>query len=164
MGYSKSKRVIKRVETYLQQMVAAPAQFEFPADDASKFAYALREGIYSARHFAAVTGEEPYISYAKLHSKYIIRTEGSRVICEPRDVILSVKAQTLGQVTIPEVERPLEIIGAAVMHKAPVMIFSDASDVTLGEDAARVKTWCDKNNYELIISDNHVTLTRKPDA
>lgn len=159
MGYSKSKRVIRRVETYLQQMVDARGQIEFPADDAARFAYELREGINASRHFAA-TGEEPFISYAKLHPKYVIRTKGTRVICEPRDVILSVKAQTLGQVSIPDVVDPLGIIGAAIMHKAPIMIFPDASDETI-IDKSKLQTWCEKNSYELIVADNHVTLTRK---
>lgn len=163
MGYSKSKRAIRRVEPYLEQMVHADAEIQFPAEEPSDFAFKLREGIKASKEYALDVEKqpvEPYISYSGLMSKFIIRVKGPLVICEPRDVIpLARLRQTLGQVSLPEVKDTLGIIGAAITHKAPIMVFPNANASSV--EADRLNFWASNNDYFLVITDNHVTLTKE---
>lgn len=162
MGYSKSKRAIRRVEAYLAQMVKSEAEIQFPAEEPSDFAFKLREGIKASRHFAVEDNHpvEPYASYSRLMTKFIIRVKGPMVICEPRDVVPLVKLrQTLGQVSIAEVKDTLGIIGAAITHKAPIMVFPNANKDTV--EADRLNFWATNNDYYLVIAENHVTLTKE---
>lgn len=167
MTYSKSKRPINKVKTYLDQMVAAKGDLEFPADDPGKFAYSLREGIGASKSFAVTeTGErvEPFASYSTLASKFVIRSKGSVVVCELRDSLPgTIQKDTLAKVSIPNVDNALGIIGAVLMHKAPCMVFPNASLATISDPEKFVK-WANTQNYVVTWSDNHVTLTRLRDA
>lgn len=162
MGYSKSKRAIKKVQPYLEQMVAADGKIEFPVDDASDFAYSLREGIRASVHFALDNEnnpQEPYASFSRLASKFIIRTKGSTVICEPRDIVPIVRLrESMGIMSIPDVVETLGIIGAAIQHKANQIVFPDASSATV--DPIPLYNWAKDHEYYVIISDEHVTLTK----
>lgn len=162
MGYSKSKRAIKRVEPYLQQMVAADGGVEFPVNDPLAFSYQLRDGIKAAKEFAydALQKEvEPYCSYARLNTKFIIRVRGTVIVCELRDVVPVVKLrESMGTMSIPDVEDTLGVIGAAIKHKAPEMVFPSANKDTVA--AVMLFKWASSNGYFLVIADNHVTLTK----
>lgn len=160
MGYAKSsKRPIKRVEELLKQMVNANgSEIRFKVQDAEETAYRLREAFASARFFA--THGEPYISYANLKAKYVVRSNGNIVTCEPREYVPSMQVKKeMATVTIPGVKDTLGIIGAAITHKAPCMVFSDASESTVNEKV--LENWTEQNAYSYDIADNHVTLTKK---
>lgn len=163
MGYSKSKRAIRRVEPYLEQMVAAEGEISFPAEEPSDFAYRLREGIKASTHFALDERKqpiEPYADYAGLSAKYLIRVKGPLVVCEPRDVVPIARLRSsLAQVSIPDVSETLGIIGAAITHKAPSMVFPQANAQTVKAD--RLFVWAQANGYFLVVGDNHVTLTKQ---
>lgn len=162
MGYSKSKRAIRKVESYLQQMVSAVGEIQFADDNPSELAYRIREGYNAARNFALADNQqpvEPYASYQALGAKFIIRVKGNAVICEPRDMLPSFRPkESLGQVNIPDVVDTLGVLGAAIMHKAPLMVFPDATSETV--DPSRINTWAKSNGYFLVVSDSHVTLTK----
>lgn len=159
MGYSSSIRTVKRVEIYLQQMLNSTENIEFPVEDASKFAYQLRDGIRTAKKLSVDKHGmpvEPFATYQRLSAKYIVRTRNNRVVCELRDVVPTV--QLLGKLNLPGIVDTLTIIGAAIKHKAPVMVFPDASSKTV--DETRLKLWAVDHGYDTVVSDNHVTLER----
>lgn len=163
MGYSKSKRAVRKVEPYLVQMVDAQGEIQFPAEEPSDFAYRLREGISASKEHALDQNKnpiEPFARYASLQAKYLIRVKGSMVVCEPRDIVPVARLRaTLGHVNIPDVHDTLGIIGAAITHKAPVMIFPDyKSDIV---DPRRIHAWAQSNGYFLVLSDAHLTLTKE---
>jgi hypothetical protein len=162
VGYTKSKRAIKHVEIYLQQLVVAKGSVEFPVDDASKFAYYLREAFKVAKLFAkdeAGNLVQPFADYAALHARFIVRVKGNTVVCEPRDdVTIPTLREQFTQINIPDVKDTLGIIGAAIKHKASTMVFPHASKETI--DAGRVFHWASNNEYFLVVSENHVTLTK----
>lgn len=163
MGYSKSKRAVRKVEPYLVQMVDAQGEIQFPAEEPSDFAYRLREGIYAAKENALDQQKnpvQPFAQYASLNAKYLIRVKGPMVVCEPRDIVPIARLRvTLGHVNIPEVHDTLGIIGAAITHKAPVMIFPDAKSELI--EPRKVYTWAQTNGYFLVLSDAHLTLTKE---
>lgn len=154
MGYSKSKRAIRRVETYLQQLVAAESKIDFPGEDTAKLAYYIREGITASRAFTSEG--EPYISYARLNAKFVVRVKGSVVSCEPRDEV-NIPAG-LGHVSIPDVSDTLGIIGATIKHKASLIIFPDATIHSV--DMTRLTSWGEKNGYLVIADDERVVLEK----
>lgn len=162
MGYTTSKRAIRRVEPYLQQMLAADGVVEFPSDDAARFAYALREGIQVSKKFAIDPSTrqpvEPYASYQSLNARFIIRVKNNTVVCEPRDVVAVLATRREISVAIPDVTDTLGIIGAVVMHHAPVMVFPDANEASVDEN--RLRAWATEKGYEVTVADNHVTLAR----
>jgi hypothetical protein len=157
MGYSVSKRAVRRVEIYLTQMVVGEGKLNFPTEDASKTAYYIRQGVTSAKNF--ISEGEPYVSYARLSGKYIVRSLSDMVVCEPRDGLPNADASTtFGRVSIPDITDVLGIIGAAIKHKAPSMIFPDArlSD----EECLKLRAWSDLHEYGVIITEAHVTLVK----
>lgn len=162
MVYSRSKKSIKKVELYLQQLVASDKDIDFPTEDPLKFAYKLREGINASRFFALDPDgnvNESYAAYSRLNSKYIIRIEGQIVKCELRDVVPVVKLrESMSTMSIPEVSETLGIIGAAIQHKVPELIFPDASEDTV--DPLAIYNWAQHNGYFLIVAESHVTLTK----
>lgn len=159
MSYSINRKAIKRVEAHLQQMVAANDELHFPDEKPERLAYLIRQGSNTSRYF--IDRGEPFISYAKLLSKFKICTTAHEVVCELRDVTFSSTNQPkqLSQISVPEVFDTLSIIGAAIQHHADTMVFPDANEETIQH--APLMAWCEKNMYEAIVSDNHVTLMRK---
>lgn len=154
MAYSKSKKAVRRVQNYLEQMVKAETNIEFPASEPSKLAYYIRDGIKAARNFPEV------IAYARLSSKYIIKSGPGKVICELRDVLELTRNNIRSQVSIPDIVDALGIIGAAITHKADVMIFPDASLDAI-PNITPLEKWAEKNDYKLIIGLGHITLEKK---
>lgn len=154
MGYSKSKKAVRRVTNYLEQMVRAETNIEFASNEPVKLAYYIRDGIKAARNFPEV------INYARLSSKYVIKSGPGKVICELRDVLELTKNNIRSQVSIPDVVDAIGIIGAAITHKADEMIFPDASMDTV-PNIIPLKKWAEKNDYNLIIALDHITLEKK---
>lgn len=162
MGYAKrSKRPIKRVEDILKQMVKAEGEIRFKVEDAEETAYRIREAFAASKHFAS--HGEPYVSYANLKAKFVIRSNGNIVTCEPRDYVPSMQVRNeLATVTIPGVKDVLGIIGAAIAHKSPRMLFPDA--VLSFSDLERLAVWGEKNHYKLNSTEAGITLTRDDDT
>src|SRR5678815_4288252 len=104
MAYSKHKNAIRRVQSFLDQMVAANNKIEFLSDDPRRLSHILFEGINTSKHFAS---DEPYASYSKLGAKFKIRLKKDHVLCEPREVSLLTKTQALAQVTLPRLQTDL---------------------------------------------------------
>ena len=162
MGYSKSIRAFNRVRKFLDEMVDKNEPIVWPSDDAATLAYNIREGIKVAKDRAldeTHPNREAYNPFAALGAKFIVRVKGLTVVAEPRDFSPQLSANTaLNKMTIDDVVGPLEIVGAAIKHKAQDMFFPDADLTT--EDLVRVYTWSSKHDYFIVYSDVGVTLTK----
>lgn len=158
MGYTTNRRAITRVKQHLDQMVAAENKIVWPANEPSKLAYQIREGITVSKDAAILEGKavEPYHSYAKLKSKFIIRVESGTVVAEPRDG-MPIEA-VIAAVTIPYVTDEMEIVGAAIKHKAPELFFPNAN--LLKMDAETLYNWTERNGYYIVGGENGVTLIK----
>ena len=162
MGYSKAIRAFNRVRNYLDEMVDKNEPIVWPTDDAATLAYNIREGIKVARDRVLdeqYPNRESFKPFAALKAKYIVRVKGLTVVAEPRDFAPQLSANAvLNRMVIEEVVGPLEIVGAAIKHKAPEMFFPSADLTT--EDLERVYTWSSKHEYFIVFSDVGVTLTK----
>lgn len=162
MGYSKSTRAVQRVKKYLDEMLREDTQIEWASDDPSKLAYQLNDGLHAAKHNAVDRDKrpvEPYASYAHLKAKFILRIRPGRVVAEPRDVVpLQTLRVGMSRLTLHEIRDVMEIVGAAIKHKAPEMFFPDADENEV--NLPQLYAWASRNDYFIIPSDDGITLTQ----
>lgn len=161
MGYSKSTRAVQRVKKFLDEMLQNDGQLEWPNADPSKLAYQINDGIHAAKANALNKEKnpvEPFATYSRLKSKFIIRVAAGKVIAEPRDVIpLDTIVSGMSRLTLHNLSDVLEIVGAAIKHNAPEMFFPDADEFA---DLPQLYTWAVRNGYFIIPSDDGITLTK----
>jgi hypothetical protein len=164
MGYSRSPRAVQRVKNHLDEMLRADGKLEWVDKDPTRLAYRINDGIAAARHNAFDRNKqpiEPYVTYARLKAKFIIKIEGTKVIAEPRDVMpLEIVRAGMGKMVVHEIQDVLEIVGAAIKHKAPEMFFPDADTLNESEDLPQLYAWASKNGYYIIPSEDGVMLTQ----
>jgi hypothetical protein len=162
MGYSKSPRAVHRVVKYLDDMLREDAQIEWVSTNPAKLAYQLNDGLHAARYLAVDRDKhpvEPYATYSHLKAKFILRVGEGKVIAEPRDVVPLTNVRAgMSRMTIHELSDVLEIVGAAIKHKAPEMFFPDADEKTV--DLPQLYAWASRNGYHIIPSDDGITLTQ----
>lgn len=156
MGYSKHIRAFKRVQDQLDVMVEANTDVEWTSDDPAKLAYHIREGIHVAQLRAQ--DDDEYNDYARLESKYIVRTGPQKVIAELRDgAAARTLRKTLSTMNIAGVVDALTIVGAAIKHKAPELHFPDA--IVSEDELEGLYNWATKHQYVLIIGEG-ITLSQ----
>lgn len=162
MAYSKSPRAVQRVKKYLDEMLREDAQIEWLDENPAKLAYRINDGFAAARHLAVDRDKrpvEPYATYSRLKSKFIIRVGAGRVIAEPRDVVpLQTVRAGMSRVTLHELSDVMEIVGAVIKHKAPEMFFPDADAEQI--NLSQLYAWASRNGYFIIPSDDGITLTQ----
>lgn len=156
MGYSNSKKAIERVQPILDVLLSAEQKLFFPSKHPQRLAYAIRDGINNASRFAS------FAQYAVLKDKFKIRIKPDGVSAEPRaqlhyeDPIIEL-AQSLASLAVPDVNSVLQVVGAAIKHKAPELIFPDAA---LDDEAVtQLRKWTNSNNYT-ISNMTPLTLTK----
>lgn len=150
--YSKSKRAVRKVQLYLDQMVAAEMNITFPDNDPTRLAYRIRDGIKAARSFPDSE------RYAKLSTKFIIRVQSGGVKCELRDDLSDMKSTMHNVISIEGVSDTLGIIGAAIKHKADVLNFPDARYSNL--NLTPIENWASNNGYAIQKTEDHVSLIK----
>jgi len=136
----------------LDQMLAAQRDLAWPTDNAHMLGYRLREAMNIAKRGKI----EPY---QNLKDKFVIRNKGDKVYAEYRhpETIAALR-EVLSKMTLADIEQPMEIVGAAILHKAQEMYFPS---VTLtDEDKLTLYQWTSKNGYYMIVAEVGVTLTR----
>jgi hypothetical protein len=163
MGYSKSPRAVFKVRNHLNEMVQSETKLEWADENPTKLAYRINDGFAAAKHLAfdrEGKPVEPFATYARLKAKFIIKIEGKKVIAEPRDIMpLDTIRAGMARMVLHDLSDVLEVVGAALMHKAPEMFFPDADDFT-PEELSQLYAWASKNEYFIIPSDDGVTLTQ----
>lgn len=155
MAYSSSVKAILRVREHLDTLINAKTSFEWRVSNPQKFAYQLREAFKVARQY-----KEQYPHYATLADKYTIRVTQNTVFAQQKEV-LDVQPVALGKITIDNARSPMEVVGAALMHKAPIMHFPNAS--LDPKDVEKLQKWADISDYSCnIASDNNgIVLNHK---
>jgi hypothetical protein len=154
-GYSSSVKAILRVKEYLDVLVNARASFEWRVSNPHKFAYQLREGFKVARQF-----KDQYSLYAGLSEKFTIRVTKNTVFAQMKDV-LDVQPIAAGKITIADARTPMEVVGAAIMHSAPIMHFPNASLDPI--DKKKLDAWAETSDYACNIANGNdgIILNKK---
>jgi hypothetical protein len=154
MAYSSSVKSILRVREQLDILVNAKSSFEWRVSNPHKFAYYLREAFKVARQY-----KEQYPHYSVLSGKFIIRVRQSTVFAEMKEV-LDVQPVALGKITIDNARTPMEVVGAALSHNAPIMHFPNASIDP--HDVSKIQKWAEISEYSCnIASDNNGLVLNK---
>lgn len=155
MGYSKSTAAIDRVRSLLRQLVIANGdEVAWPNEEPDKLAYYIREGINSAIIHADESTENTM--FAKLKTQYVIKSKAGRTIASPRSILpIENLKQSMQKMVLNEPISLLEVVGAAIKHKAPEMYFPNA-DI---DDLNKLYAWTSKNDY-FIIKGEGITLTK----
>ncbi|MBA2706045.1 MAG: hypothetical protein H0U60_19580 [Blastocatellia bacterium] len=161
MGYSKSVKALNRVREYLDQMLASSSQIQWQEDKPHELAFRIREGINVAKQ-RAKDADSPnrntFIQYAQLSAKFIVRVGVGVVVAEPRDVMLETPKEAISKQVLPGLSSDMEIVGAAIVHKTPVMFFPDATNEP--GDLNVIYAWSQKHSYFLVSSEEGLTLTK----
>jgi hypothetical protein len=159
MPYSSGTKTIKLVSEYLNQMVNAGPndRLEWIAKDPTDLSYRIFNAMAASKKRVKDGGPlatEPYLSYARLKSKYIIRKTNNSVIAEPRDVLpLEAIRVSMSKIVLGGLIDPMEVIGACIKHKADTIDFPDAIDLS-AEDLTAIYNWAEKNAYKVIVLPN----------
>lgn len=157
MGYAKGVKAVEKVRRHLEELTQTEGRVEWRATDASKTAYHIRQGFAVSEKLAPT---EPYATFARLKERFVIRVRGDKVIAEPRTSAPSEIKQGMLAMTLPENMDVMEIIGAAVQHKAQKMFFPQ--DATLEEsDLLALFRWSNNNDYYIVVAEVGITLTKE---
>ena len=159
MGYSKSRKRINDIKPLLDIVLASEGKrVKIPSKNPVKFSYTIREMLKALER---TKGEE---KYSKILELYILRTKPDHIVFDPREKLedeyenpIIELATSRQQLEVPDVNNVLAIVGACIKHKAPEMVFPDAS--LSDEDTTQLATWALKNGYT-IASTNPLTLKR----
>lgn len=154
-GYSSSVKAILRVKEYLDVLVNAKSSFEWRVSNPNKFAYQLREGFKVARQY-----KDQYPLYANISDKFIVRVTQNSVFAQMKDV-LDVQPIAAGKITIDNARTPMEVVGAAILHNAPIMHFPNAS--LDPKDVEKLHAWSNISDYSCNIANNNdgIILNKK---
>lgn len=159
MGYSRNKSAIERVKPILEILLNASQDLEFPSQDPHKLIYYVRDGFSVAKSL-------PSSPYKELHEKWRLRAKIGLVVAELKGATIEIGVPLLAKkftlLTLPEVTEVLEVIGAAIKHRAPRYEFPNAHIRENG--LGNLKKWCDSNNYLIIQSEPHLILERNDAA
>lgn len=154
MGYSKNPAAVERVKPLLDQMVKATTDLMWPSENAHMLGYHLREAM-------SVAKSKKIEPYHELKDKFVIRNRGTRVIAEKRHVeTITALQAALSKVVLSNIETLVQIVGAAIEHKAHELFFPDAA-LAVEEDKLTLYKWCQKNGYHMILAEVGVTLTKE---
>lgn len=151
MPYTNNESAIFRVKKYLDQMAEATTSLEWEAEQPHKLAFHIREGIAVARKTGNPLGN--------LAGKFIIRSLSNKVVAQLRvnDPNFVELKRTLNKMVFDDLDNLLEVVGAAIKHKADVMYFPNAD--LIPEDLQKLFAWTSKNEYFVVVGDG-VTITR----
>ena len=132
-------------------MAEATTSLEWETPEPHKVAFYIREGIAVAKKTGNPLGN--------LAGKFIIRPQANKVIAQLRvyDPNFVELKRTLNKMVVDDLSTLLEIVGAAIKHKADEMYFP--SGKLSVEDLQSLYAWTSKNEYFIVIGDG-VTITR----
>lgn len=155
MGYSRNKSAIERVKPLLEMLLNSDVDVEFPSQDPHKLVYYLRDGFAVARGLQSSPFKE-------LHDKWRLRAKRDVVLAELKSlqVIVGIPllAKKLAPVRLESVTEVMEVIGAAIKHRAPKLEFPNAH---IRENGLRnLEKWCNANSYIIVQSEPHLIIEK----
>ena len=124
-------------------------------NEPTKFAYNLREAFSVIKRFRS-----QYPRYADVVDNFTFRVNGKTVVAVLRNPMTAQHIAS-ARVTISNAVSAMEIVGAALMHKASAMHFPNAS--MNPEEVSKVKRWATVSGYvvEPSTSNDGLYLTHK---
>lgn len=155
MGYSKSKKAIKRMKVFLDTIAdnnLASYVWDTGSVAPDKFAYKLREAFYACQ-----LHREAYPQYADFKDKYEVLATANKVIVRLREDYEE-EATRLKKnrpaIKISGIRRALEIVNLiTIQGKDNNYHFPDAS---LSEtEINKLKKWCGANSMSIIVKDDN---------
>ncbi len=151
MGYTLTQNAVARVRPYLDEMSASDTDCTWITDD-PRLAYRIREGIAASRALGLK-------DYAKLYSKFLLKSGKNRVIAELRDKLgLDVLLEEARKTVIHDVTTLSGVVGAAIKHKSPEIQFPN---VTLDNDEIeKLFKWTSQNDYLVVVTGGGLLLTK----
>lgn len=154
MGYSNSKTAMNRVEPFLQLLLKAEEDIEFPTKESRRLLYMIRDGL-------AVAEKMPSSPYRSLKSIWKLKDKGDRILAEKRVRVSSSPEFNLAKVMqgmeIPQVTDLVGAIAYAVQHRAPSFSFPNFHPV--GNPLIMITNWCSQNGYFITQSEPYLILT-----
>lgn len=161
MGYTVSSRAITRVFAQLQQMVKAETNLEWATDNPREFAYRLREALKVAKDRAEKGDGEPYMSFARLKSKYLFREKPGKVIAELRDAIPQMTLKSdFAVMTEPSANDAMSVVGVMIKNRGKIIHFP-VFDINDESESVLVSNWAVKNDYNVVIANGMLKLEPK---
>lgn len=160
MGYTLNEKSLERARVFLDAMIRNKGErLEWRVQNSARTVYMIHQAFHIANNFLK-KGDRRYAHYAALKDAYYIKKYDGKIVAEPKDIPAEVKVyRTLATVTVPDAANTLEIIGAAIAHKADKMFFPDASVEHL--ELERLYNWAQAKEYFIIIGEAGLTLTKE---
>lgn len=166
MGYSKSKDTVKKKES----QAILKLLLEFKDESEFKVPTALPTKLASrCRELLAIIEESPksFPEFVDLVGKFSFHVNKDSIIVRRKHQLVSGTAERITpeglgvaeSLVIPECRTALEIVGAAIKHKANVMVFPDATKLD-SVALMDIYKWTSKNGYYGIINEDNFTLSR----
>lgn len=159
MGYSKNKNSLLRVQGLLDilvKMKGTEEEFIIPSKTPYETLYSVREGLKYAE-------EHKVENYADLKETFILKYNSEGILVKPRRKIdYGTPIQQLAKsqhLVLDEVTGVLEMIGAAIQHKAPKLEFPNAN--VEGDGLKRLEKWATLNQYKIVKSDSGIIMERE---
>lgn len=148
MGYSKSKKAVRHVQSYLDRLLEAETDISFPSRNPQKLAYALHNGLYAAAYHPDTQ------KYLVIKKKFMVRYNANVVKCEVKDALESLR-QKADNLTLEDIIEPIGVIGAMIKHKADIMTFPDFNG-----NIIPIQNWAGNNGYNVNQLEEGISLIK----
>ena len=160
MPYSKSKKTIQRVEIILQQILDSPTTIiEFPSSNPLKLRHIIYDAIHASKYYPEYHKFKDLLDKVK----FKVNEEETCLIVETKDVIIETKTEVLASIKVPGLKTDLQIIGAALTAKVPVLVFPLEEDLSI-LSMLRIRNWGETQGYTLIKKEKEIILTKDENA
>lgn len=165
MGYTLTLAAVRRVQGMLEELLLSAETNEervWKVPDPGRAARLLREGMAAAAANAAT--DETCARFALLKEKYAIKVSAGIVRAEPRvRTLASSLVKSLAKLRLPEIEKLIEAIGAAVEHaNVDEIHFPHVMISTFDYDSCvNFYAWCRSNNWFIVNNfEDGITITK----
>lgn len=164
MGYNTSKRVVLRMQSYLERLFTARRTITWPTKDAEALARKIREALTAVQH------HPQYEKYIPVKSWYTIHARSGYVEAEWLHEIEGVTPQESGNEAIGVEEGLMfediidlqDIVGAAIIHAMDAAELEFPNARLSDEDRLTLYRWTETVEWRYIDRDDAgIVLTKK---
>lgn len=148
MGYNPNKKVVERFKAQLDFMLQMEGDFKLPSDDPRTLAYEIRRAVKAIEAYP-----RSFPEYQSLVKKFVLKERDGHILFSRRAQLVTgtpipVTPEGLAtsrSLSIEDVSSTLQIIGAAIKHKAETLEFPDAQPTD--EQLQQILKWTKANGY-----------------
>lgn len=165
MGYTITKNAVLRVQKYLEALTASNETIEWVTETPAKLAHRIHEGIAASIEYHREG--EPYVSFARLRQKFVIRQKRDRVVAEWREELLHSHVEFTSNRIHHEMSgvgaSASSIISEIIKTNRPYKItVSGASPSEIWLES--LYRWTSKNDYFIVAGDENLIVTKDPET